>query len=218
MKKTGKRLGSLLLALVMVLSLVPMTALAARVNDDEIAIEAPWEGRDSVKQAETPAQVFAAVTEPENVVSTDHYTMSAGSSYSPGTSNEGPVDYAKDGNDQTHWHTNWSSSDGSDATKRWIQISLDQAMWLTAFAYYPRQQGGSNGYVTDYRVEVCSDETVTAQSVWSTVSEGSGWTSAAEWKFAQFNAPIHTKHVRLYGVHTVADSGNDAQMTVKQMM
>lgn len=53
MKKTGKRLGSLLLALVMVLSLVPMTALAARVNDDEIAIEAPGT-EETAHLAETP--------------------------------------------------------------------------------------------------------------------------------------------------------------------
>ena len=60
MKRRGRRLGALLLALVMVLSLVPMTALAARIDNSEIAIEAP----DAVTPADTAELPIGAENAP----------------------------------------------------------------------------------------------------------------------------------------------------------
>ena len=56
MKKTCKRLSALLLALVMVMSLLPMSALAARVENDAVAIAAP----DDVTDAARPAAALDA--------------------------------------------------------------------------------------------------------------------------------------------------------------
>ena len=60
MKRRGRRLGALLLALVMVLSLVPVTALAARIDNSEIAIEAP----DAVTPADTAELPIGAENAP----------------------------------------------------------------------------------------------------------------------------------------------------------
>lgn len=68
MKKTGKRLGALLLALVMVLSLLPMSAFAARMDDTEVAIDAPEAGTSAAQTAELPG---GAVDEPAELMATD---------------------------------------------------------------------------------------------------------------------------------------------------
>lgn len=69
MRKTGKRLGALLMALVMIVSLVPVTALAARMEDDAVPMIAPDTAVDEARPAgavdagDVPA-VLAAGEEP----------------------------------------------------------------------------------------------------------------------------------------------------------
>ena len=78
----------------------------------------------------------------------DKLTAISGSQYLPGTTNEGPDDFVLDGKANTHWHTNWSTTEGQDINKRWIGVSLDEPTEVSAIRYLPRN--GNNGHVTEY--------------------------------------------------------------------
>ena len=81
---------------------------------------------------------------------------------------------------------------------------------LDALRYYGRD-GSPNGRVNEYKVEVSTDG-----EEWTTVSTGN-WENTAGWKLAVFNEPAAAKYVRLTGVHTYGDSGNDKFMSAAEI-
>ncbi len=62
---------------------------------------------------------------------------------------------AFDGNPSTFWHTQWSGS--SPAHPHEIIIDLGTEQSLSGFRYLPRQDGGENGRIADYRFFGSSD-------------------------------------------------------------
>lgn len=136
------------------------------------------------------------------------------------SSTDGPASEAVDGDLSTYWHSNWGSGNGptdlSDKPEqRYIQLTLDEVTKLAALRYKPRS---GNGTVTQYEVWVSTANNVTAGSkdTFTKVSEGT-WANNADWKLALFNAPADAKYVRLYGVHTYGDSGNDKFMSAAEI-
>ena len=89
-------------------------------------------------------------------------TATAPSECGTGTGNDGPASYALDGNETTHWHSNYTGGTGLTDLKnnpelRYIQLTLDEAVQLKGLRYKPRQAGvggGANGTVTQYEVKV----------------------------------------------------------------
>ncbi|OUP48818.1 sugar-binding domain-containing protein [Lachnoclostridium sp. An181] len=133
-------------------------------------------------------------------------TATAGSEH-PGTV-EGPASNVLDKNYTTLWHTNWSTLPGKD--KFWITLELDEETKLDALRYYGRD-GSINGHVGDYKVEVSTDN-----ATWTEVSKGT-WENTAGWKLAVFNEPVTAKYVRLTGLSTFGDSGNNKFMSAAEM-
>lgn len=136
------------------------------------------------------------------------------------SSADGPASEAVDGDLSTYWHSNWDSGNGptdlSDKREqRYIQLTLDEVTKLAALRYKPRS---GNGTVTQYEVRVSTANNVTAGSkdTFTKVSEGT-WANNTDWKLALFNAPADAKYVRLYGVHTYGDSGNDKFMSAAEI-
>ena len=138
----------------------------------------------------------------------DKLTAISGSQYLPGTANEGPDDFVLDGKASTHWHTNWSSEDGKDINKRWIGVSLDEPTEVSAVRYLPRN---GNGAVTEYKVQYRA----THDGEWTDLTKGTWDSSKAGWKLVTFPA-VEAKQVRLVGVHTTADSGEDSHMSTAE--
>lgn len=142
-------------------------------------------------------------------------TPAAESQAGPGSNGEGGVGNATDGDPGTFWHTNWGGAGGSgtanptDVNKRYIELVLDETTSIVALRYLPRSNV-HNGTVTSYRVDVSTDGTN-----FTTVATGD-WARVAGWKMAKFDA-VSAKYVRLYGVHTYGDTGNDQFMSAAEV-
>lgn len=134
-------------------------------------------------------------------------TATAGSEY-PGTGNEGPASYVVDNNTGTWWHTNWNVT--VPMSDFWITLELEEETVLDALRYYGRD-GSENGRVNEYKVEVSTDN-----EHWTTVSTGT-WENTAGWKLAEFNEPLSAKYVRLTGVQTYGDSGDNKFMSAAEI-
>lgn len=134
-------------------------------------------------------------------------TATAASAY-PGTENEGPASYAVDNNTGTWWHTNWNVT--VPMSDFWITLELEEETVLDALRYYGRD-GSINGRVGEYKVEVSTDG-----DKWTQVSTGE-WENTAGWKLAVFDQPTAAKYVRLTGLHTFGDSGNDRFMSAAEI-
>ena len=134
-------------------------------------------------------------------------TATAASAYQ-GTGNEGPVNYAVDGDTGTWWHTDWTQTVPMEDF--WITLELEEETVLDALRYYGRD-GSINGRVGAYKVEVSTDG-----NEWTQVSTGT-WENTAGWKLAVFEQPTAAKYVRLTGLHTFGDSGNDRFMSAAEI-
>ena len=139
----------------------------------------------------------------------DKLTAISGSQYLPGTTNEGPDDFVLDGKANTHWHTNWSTTEGQDINKRWIGVSLDEPTEVSAIRYLPRN--GNNGHVTEYKVQYRA----TDDGKWEDLASGTWDNPTTGWKLVTFPA-VEAKQVRLIGVHTIAEAGRDLHMTTAE--
>ena len=137
-----------------------------------------------------------------------------------GGGTEGPTALALDGRPETHWHTNWATGEARDINNRWIGLDLGSAKTIGGVRYLPRQNG-KNGVPTEYRIEVSAGGTGTDYNnwTWTQVEGASGtWNKDKEgWNLIRFNAPVEARYVRVVGVHTYADGGNDAHMSMAEL-
>ncbi len=136
-------------------------------------------------------------------------TMTEAGSEHPGTGQEGPASNAVDNNTGTWWHTNWQTLPPKEDL--WITLELEEETTLDALRYLGRSGSSPNGRVTEYLVEVSPNN-----QDWETVSTGT-WENTEGWKLAVFNEPTTAKYVRLTGLHTYADSGNDKFMSAVEI-
>ena len=135
-------------------------------------------------------------------------TAATAGSVHPGSGKEGPASNAVDNNLETWWHTNWQTLPPTEDF--WITLELEEETVLDALRYYGRD-GSENGRVNEYKVEVS-----TGNEHWTTVSTGT-WENTAGWKLAEFNEPVSAKYVRLTGVQTYGDSGDNKFMSAAEI-
>ena len=135
-------------------------------------------------------------------------TAATAASAYPGTGKEGPASYVVDNNTGTWWHTNWNETVPMEDF--WITLEMEEETVLDALRYYGRD-GSINGRVGEYKVEVSTDG-----EEWTTVSTGT-WENTAGWKLEEFDQPTVAKYVRLTGLHTFGDSGNDRFMSAAEI-
>lgn len=140
------------------------------------------------------------------------------------TENEGSKDFVIDGDAQTHWHTDWKTGGNQPVPleKRWIGFNFEKPVLIDALRYLPRTVGGTNGYVTEYRVEYLESD----DGEWKkaeiiqpdgTTAETGRWDEKnTSWQLASFK-PINAKQVRLVGVHTYLDSVPDKHMAAAEL-
>lgn len=79
---------------------------------------------------------------------------------------DGGADNILDGDPATYWHTRWRTSDPPYPPHE-VQIDMGANNEVTGFRYLPRQDGGTNGRVTDFLFSVSDDG-----SQWVTVAGG----------------------------------------------
>lgn len=126
---------------------------------------------------------------------------------------------AIDGDDTSKWHTAWQTNLGNTPEQRYIQISMEEAQRVVALRCLMRVDGNKNGRITQYEV-YGSDAEVTPEEKadWELLSAGN-WSNDSEgWKLASFsNGATTIKHIRLYGVTTIADSGTNKFVSAREI-
>ena len=148
----------------------------------------------------------------------EQMVVTAASELNPASGNEGPAKFVLDNNTNTHWHTNWANgNNATDIAKRVITLEMkpqegEDYPTLDGLRYLRRQGNSKNGAVTEYKVEYSMDG-----SVWKTISTGTWDKDNADWQIALFDEPVQAKYVRLTGVHTYADGGNDTHMSAAEL-
>ena len=144
----------------------------------------------------------------------ENLKATAGSELNPANGGEGPASFAIDGNTSTHWHTDWRNGQIADTEeKRTISLELQEVKEVAELWYYPRNSGGSNGFMTEYRIEAKSLD----DNTWKVVNTGTLDRNKIEWHKIKFDTPVNTKQIRLVGVHTYADSGNDKHASAAEL-
>lgn len=104
-------------------------------------------------------------------IALDSYEVSAGSAQ-PQTGNEGPVDFAQDGVDGTHWHTKWGDTNLNNA---WYQFDLKEPATIDGIRYLPRSgAANANGKIKDFKVILTLSNGETKEMN-STFETGSHW-------------------------------------------
>ena len=118
-------------------------------------------------------------------------TATAGDSHS----GQGP-EYVLDEDVSTLWHTNWY---GTSRDNHWIQFELSESYTVDGLRYKPRENGSSNGIITEYQIQVSNDGVN-----FETVASGN-WENNSNWKNATFDGQ-NVKYVRLVAVNAYSDS------------
>ena len=125
----------------------------------------------------------------------DKMTMSAGMAQNSST--EGPADFAKDGNPETHFHSSWQPQCPED--KLWLAAELENEELVTGIRYLPRA-GAGNGTVSKYRVLYSVDG-----ENWEVAAEGS-WAVETGWKKVTFEEAVTAKYIKLFAVDSTGDN------------
>lgn len=122
-------------------------------------------------------------------------------------SHEGQVSFATDGNESSHWHTNWNNgNECSSDEDRWFQFELDEPSWVDGWRYKPRTYGGSNGFIANYRVEYEKD------GQWVTACSGRfDYEKRSSWQLASFDEPVKASKFRIVGESTFSNDVEDSK-------
>ena len=137
-------------------------------------------------------------------------TYSTGSAQ-PQSGDEGPIEFAFDGDEDTYWHSEWTPSwygTSNCANYLWVEFDLAEATVVDAIRYLPRS---GNGDITGYRVEAKTADSDT----WTTLTSGT-WERDGEWKLAEFEATEVTA-LRLVATATYADSANNKFASAREL-
>lgn len=129
-------------------------------------------------------------------IATDQMSAAAGSAQSGQEASN-----VLDGKADTLWHTKWSAGHGRE--KHWIQFELKDFYLIDGIRYQPRPSGGTNGIITEYKVEVSNDGVHFEQAATGT------WDANAAWKLASFES-VCAKYVRLTSLDAISvEADND---------
>ena len=126
----------------------------------------------------------------------DNASATAGSSQS----GQGP-EKALDGDTSTLWHSQWSA--GHNRADHWFVIDYGKEYMMDGLRCLPRQTGGTNGIITEYKIEVSTD------GVTYTEAATGEWDSSTSWKTADFE-PVKARYMKLTVLDALSvESAND---------
>ena len=131
-----------------------------------------------------------------NYVDNSKLTATA-SSYQRDGSNPSNV---LDNDTGTMWHTDWSIT----TMPHWIALEIDEPTAINGLSYTPRQTG-TNGNLTEYRIEISDDG-----ENWNTIKTGT-LSSNSSTKVIDFDT-VTTKFVRLVYVKAVNNNGSASEI------
>lgn len=224
MKKTWKRWSALLLAVVMTLSLFPTAALAARVSDDEVAIDAP----DDAQTAQTAALPGGADDEPAVLMSEEGPLVATEDGYDIqldagwfSTQSTRYDDWATrllDGSASTPWEASWNTGNDSNGivncptfAEAALTVTFTQATSVLGFRY--QAKADSNGAFMSWKIQVKA----TQDGEWTDAKssdDNTKWTDhvGGKWYMAKLDAAQSVWGIRLVP-QSFWDSTNSRERT-----
>jgi len=115
-----------------------------------------------------------------------------------------------DGDPSTIWHSMYSVTVAQ--YPHWVDFDMGEAKRIKGFAYLPRQDGGTNGNIKGYRIQVSTDGTDWGDPV----AEGEFERGASE-KNVQLENPVHGRYIRFTALSSQngQDFASGASFTVK---
>ena len=105
-----------------------------------------------------------------------------------------------DNNTGTMWHTDWTIT----TMPHWLALEIDEPTAINGLSYTPRQTG-TNGNVTEYRIEISDDG-----ENWNTIKTGT-LSSNSSTKVIDFDT-VTTKFIRLVYVKAVNNNGSASEI------
>jgi len=114
-----------------------------------------------------------------------------------------------DGDPMTIWHTMYSVTVA--AHPHWVDFDAGEVKMIKGFTYLPRQDGGSNGDVKDYSIQVSLDG-----EDWSPTVEKGRFSNDKKEKRVLFDAPVKTRYVRFTALSSQnkLDFGSGAEFSL----
>ncbi|MFQ7307779.1 MAG: endo-alpha-N-acetylgalactosaminidase family protein, partial [Mediterraneibacter sp.] len=145
-------------------------------------------------------------------ITSDKYTVEAGSAQ-PQSGNEGPVEFAQDGNGSTHWHTSWSAdvveADGSG--DGWYQFNFSEPMTVNGMRYLPRiGAANANGKIVKADILVSKDNGTS----WETAAKDAEFSTTTMWQKVNFDAVEGVTNVRIVATETAGQSAAESNKYV----
>lgn len=136
-------------------------------------------------------RLYCAEEIPERI-SREDWTVTHVSSFEPNMGGE----LVFDGDTNTRWHSNWTTTDPDTKHPHELQIDLGRGYTVSGFYILPRLDSSWNGTVSDYKFYVSVDG-----ESWIEVSSGKLLKVRTE-QFVAF-APIYAKYISLVALSEV---------------
>ena len=115
-------------------------------------------------------------------------------SVSTTSGDEGPINFAIDGNNNTYWHTDWSNDTTITDDHHWFKITLNNAKTISRLTYLPRQNSES-GRILEYAIDVEKEGANGTLETETIVSHGT-WENTTDLKTVEFD-PVTVKSITL---------------------
>lgn len=122
---------------------------------------------------------------------------------------EGDAVHLTDGDPSTMWHTVYSVTVAQ--YPHWVDFDAGEVKEIKGFTYTPRQDGGENGDIKNYQIQISDDG-----KNWSNpIAKGSFERNKKE-KRVLFEKPVKTRYIRFVGLDSQnkADYAGGAEFTI----
>lgn len=98
-----------------------------------------------------------------------------------------------DGNTGTIWHTMYSVTVAQ--YPHWVDFDCGEAKLIKGFTYLPRQDGGNNGDIKDYTIQISLDN-----KTWSEPIVKAAFPSSKKENKVLFDKPVKARYIRFTGL------------------
>lgn len=121
---------------------------------------------------------------------------------------EGDASYLVDGDSGTMWHTMYSVTVAK--YPHWVDFDAGETKMIRGFVYLPRQDGGVNGIIKDYKLQVSQDG-----KSWDDVVKGT-FVQGSQAKRVMLDNPVKARYIRFLGLNSQngSDFAGGAEFTV----
>ena len=121
---------------------------------------------------------------------------------------EGDASYLVDGDSGTMWHTMYSVTVAK--YPHWVDFDAGETKMIRGFVYLPRQDGGVNGIIKDYKLQVSQDG-----KSWDDVVKGT-FVQGPQAKRVMLDNPVEARYIRFLGLNSQngSDFAGGAEFTV----